>query len=200
MTGAPVLAIGKWPTNADMIVDVARLGYLDGRVLDATWGLGNFWTRWTPEELVAHDLYTLDGVDFRDLPHADGTFNAVVLDGPYKLNGTSSAPDERYGVHERATRDERHELIMDGMTECARCVAPGGTLLVKCQDQVEGGHVRWQTIMFTTHAEIELGLRLEDSFLFPGGRAQPLGRQQAHARRNYSTLLVFRKPKPRRQK
>jgi hypothetical protein len=58
----PVAAAKRWPTNAHLIADVARLGYLDGRVIDVTYGEhGGFWKVWRPEHLVAHDLVT-DGV------------------------------------------------------------------------------------------------------------------------------------------
>ncbi len=189
-----VLAATAWPTNAAMIADVARLGYLDGRVLDPTYGRGKWWTVWRPAELVTHDL-RLDGVDFRHLPEPDGHFNAVAFDPPYKLNGTpTDKVDAPYGVDVVDTREGRHQLIREGITECARVLAPEGYLLVKCQDQVEGGKVRWQTRMFADHGE-GLGLALIDSLLMLAYRAQPHGRRQVHARRNLSTLLVFRAPK-----
>lgn len=190
----PVLAIGRWNTNAAMIADVARLGYLNGRVMDVTYGKGNFWTLYHPEGMVIHDLAG-DGVDFRNLPHPDGSFDAIILDGPYKLNGTPDAAlDERYGIHVRATRDGRHQLIRGGITECARCLAPRGYLLVKCQDQVEGGKVRWQTRIFADHAET-LGLTLVDMLHFLAYRPQGARVKQEHARRNYSSLLVLQAPK-----
>lgn len=193
---APVMAAGDWRTNAEMIADVARLGYLDGRVLDCTHGKGTFWKVWQPAELVACDLHPLKSpigysVDFTDLPFADGEFDAAVIDGPYKLNGRPTAKvDEPYGVHVPASRDGRHELIKAGITECIRVTRVGGHVLVKCQDQVNGGKVRWQTRIFAEHAE-QLGCRLRDSFLFPSYRPQDAERGQQHARRNFSTLLVL---------
>ena len=41
-----VFTATRWATNAEMIEDVARLGYLDGSVLDVTYGLGTFWKNW----------------------------------------------------------------------------------------------------------------------------------------------------------
>ena len=87
---------------------------------------------------------------------------------------------------------DRMRLCIDGITECHRVLKPGGHLLVKCQDQVCSGHVRWQTIEFAGHA-VELGSRLVDQLHLPSYRPQPAGRRQIHARRNYSTLLVLRK-------
>lgn len=192
-----VLAATAWRTNAEMIDACRELGYLsdDVATLDPTFGKGNFWKRWRPATLVAHDL-KLDGVDFRQLPELDDSFGAVVFDPPYKLNGTPTADiDERYGVDIVSSRGDRHDLIRAGIDECARVLAPNGWLLIKCQDQVNGGKVRWQTREFADHAEQKHGLRLVDALIMIGGRPQPAGRSQLHARRNYSTMLVLRSPK-----
>lgn len=213
MTAAPVMAFGDWKDNAELIAAAAQLGYLhrDWATLDPTYGLGRFWTIFRPAALTACDLNPDRSplgrpVDFRMLPFADRSFRAVVLDGPYKLNGTStgagaSASDEDYGVDEWASVDDRHKLICEGITECLNVLlagarsdrATGGYLLVKCMDQVNGGKVRWQTRLFADHAETYPGVRLVDMLHLPGYRAQPSGRSQQHARRNYSTLLVLRK-------
>lgn len=116
--------------------------------------------------------------------------------GRVYFTGNSGTPasgefDERYGVDVISTWQERHELIRAGITECARVLRAGGMFLLKCQDQVCSGHVRWQTDEFTRHAE-SLGLVKVDRFDLIGGRPQPEGRRQVHARRNTSTLLVFR--------
>lgn len=188
-----VYAATPWNDNGQLIADVANLGYLDGPVvLDATYGRGTFWSHWKPDALVVHDL-RVDGVDFRNLPEATGTVDAVVLDPPYKLNGTPDVSvDERYGTDAYTDWRDRMALIFEGITEATRVLRSDGYLLLKCQDQVCSGHVRWQTVEFTNHARW-LGLGLVDSFLMLGGRPQPPGRRQVHARRNYSTLLVFQK-------
>lgn len=198
---APILAAHPWPTNGQLIADCARLGYLtpDSYTLDPTWGHGTWWTIWRPHRLEASDLDptkspTGTSIDVTNLPWDDNTFDAVTFDPPYKLNGTPTHQvDDRYGVAGAYTsRDDRHRLILDGITECARVLRPGGRLLVKVQDQVNGGRVRWQTDLATAHA-LELGLHKTDALLMLGGRPQPEGRRQVHARRNYSTLLVFTK-------
>jgi hypothetical protein len=210
LTG-PVLAAKAWPTNGDLIADVARLGYLrDGdRILDPTWGLGRFWTRWKPRELFGSDLDPAKSpsapADFRHLDEwVSGYFDAVTLDGPYKLNGTATkAVDGRYGVDTYAGPSERHGLICDGMTECTRVLRVGGVLLVKCQDQVCSGRIWWQTDIFTRHGE-SLGLVKVDRFDMLGtGRPQPERTRadgkpsvQQHAYGRSSTLLVFRKGAP----
>ncbi len=193
-----VVAAHAWADNASLIVDVAKM-YLDPswRILDPTYGLGNWWTKWKPDDLVACDLNPEKSplgksVDFRDLPWPDDEFDAVAYDPPYKLNGTPSGPDEAYGVDVPATWQDRLALVLDGIPECARVLKPKGILLVKCMDQVVSGKVRWQGHLVHTRCE-EVGLEVIDEFhLLSTPRPQPGGRRQVHARRNYSTLVVAR--------
>jgi hypothetical protein len=193
-----VLAAKNWPTNGHLIADVAELGYLKAEwlTLDPTYGQGNWWTEWSPYDLVIHDKFSgpaRDGVDFRNMPHDDGEFKAVAFDPPYKLNGTDQGEGWRYGVSRPMDWKAKMQMIREGITECARVLAKRGTLLVKCQDQVCSGKVRWQTIDFANHAHA-CGLDLVDRFDYFGGyRPQPLGRNQVHARGRGSTLLVFEK-------
>ena len=187
-----ILTATRWPSNAEMIEDVARLGYLDGKILDCSFGYGTFWANWTPDDFVACDLDPEKSpcgysVDFRDMPFTDKSFDVVVFDPPYKLNGTPTDDvDERYGVHVKASIKERHQLIFDGLHECMRVSRK--RVLLKCQDQVASGHKWWQTIMFTQYAMTE-GMKLIDRFDMLGTpRPQ---RSQKHSHSNYSTLLVF---------
>ena len=205
--GDAVLAVGGYTSNADLIAACFQLGYLaeDRRTLDPTYGLGRFWKTRRPVELVASDLDITRSpvgasIDFTALPWPDADFDDVVFDPPYKLNGTSrgtgpAASDDSYGVAGQATSwQDRHALIRAGIDECARVLRPGGHLLIKCQDQVCSGRVRWQTREFADHAE-GLGCVLVDALILVGHRQQPPGRRQVHARRNYSTLLVLQKGK-----
>jgi len=200
---APPVVIAIDPsrrTNADLMVACRDLGYIGGgRTLDPTHGLGTFWRGWSPDGLVRTDIDPTKspsasrGVDFRYMPWAP-IFSAVVFDPPYKLNGTERpGADDRYGVNAPARWQDRMALILAGVRECARVVAPGGHLLVKCQDQVVSGSVVWQTDEVTRAAEGS-GLSKVDRLEFLSYRPQPDGRRQVHARRNHSTLLVFRKP------
>jgi hypothetical protein len=194
------MAAHAWPTNADLIVDVHRLGYIrdDDYVLDPTYGRGVWWRKWRPGSLIATDLYTMPdewAVDFRYMPWTGGMFDVVAFDPPYKLNGTPSGPDEAYGVDVASSWQGRHALIRDGMSECRRVLRAGGYLLLKCQDQVCSGKVRWQTHEFVKYGQDVLGLDLVDELHLLAYRPQPDGRRQVHARRNFSTLLVFKAPK-----
>ena len=200
-----VLAADSYPSNAELIVACRDLGYLrdEWYTLDPTYGRGTFWREWRPLRLSVHDIDPDkvpggESIDFTNMGlYPDDFFDAVVFDGPYKLNGTpDGGVDERYGVHEPTRWQDRMELIRDGITECVRVLKPGGFLLVKCQDQVCSGKVRWQTRSFADHAE-DLGCRLVDMLHKIGGRPQPAGRRQVHARHNYSTMLILQKDRVR---
>lgn len=200
------MAISTARNNAELIVQCRELGYLrdEWSIIDPTYGLGRFWSIWTPTRLEASDLdpaknpHPLGVVDFTAMPYGTATRDAVVFDPPYKLNGTSTnrgaaTSDDSYGVAGPPTRwQDRHKLIRDGITDCVRVLRPGGFLLVKCQDQVCAGAKRWQTREFADHAE-SLGCRLVDMLHLTGHRKQPPGRRQLHAHQNYSTMLVLRK-------
>lgn len=191
-------------TNADVVTDLARLGYLPEPVLDPTFGVaGGMWQAYRPGQVVTSDLKP--GVadliaDFTRLPFEDDSFGSCVFDPPYRLAGTVTGEeevDDRFGIRAGYTpaRDV-HALMMAGVTEMARVVRPNGYVIVKCQAQISSGHLVHQPYLVVRHAE-ELGLTLVDELHFMppgGGRPQPAGRRQLHARRNFSTFLVLRKP------
>lgn len=188
-------------TNAEAILDLSDLGYLvdTDLILDPTHGLGNWWKLWVPYQgcIRRHDLdpeKAPDGpMDFTALAYRDGVFDVVAYDPPYKLNGSPTASvDSPYGVHVRATMRQRLSLIEAGLDECVRVTRPGGILLVKHQDQVSSGHVRWQSTDVRL-AAARLGCRHEDEIYVSSWRPQPPGRSQVHAARNYSTMAVLRR-------
>ena len=195
-----ILSVGEWKSNADLIADVAALGWIDHEmsVLDATYGLGRFWTKFRPANLIGLDINPAKSdalwgpKDFRDLGLADRAFDAVVFDPPYKLNGTPSLDDfdAAYGIEVPTDWRDRMALIADGAEECARVARKH--LLVKCQDQVVSGKVRWQTDVVTEVVTAQ-GFRKADRFDYGAGRGrkQPDGRTQRHARHDASQLLVF---------
>lgn len=185
-----VLAAHTWPTNGHLIADVAKLGYLDGSVLDVTYGQGGFWTRYQPDHFTGHDL-RLDGIDFTNLPYEDQTWDVVVFDPPYKLNGTPDpVVDNRYGVGRATSWSDRHALIFGGLIEVCRVARY--YVLLKCQDQVCSGKIRWQTRIFADFV-LSKGFQQVDRFdLLGKHRPQPMeGRRQKHAHGRPSTLLVF---------
>ena len=185
-------------SNADLIVKVAELGYItaDDEVLDVTYGQGTWWKKWGPLALEGNDWDptspAIHHYDFTKLPvEWRDTFDVVAYDPPYKLNGTGGPADARYGCDDKIIVEDRLALVYRGLRECTRVVKPGGYLLVKCQDQVAGGRVRWMTHNIIDQAASR-GCPLVERFDMPPARPQPAGRRQLHARRG-STLLIFRR-------
>jgi len=196
-------------TNVDLVHAATRLGYLReaDRVVDLTYGRGAWWRKGAPPDLTKITPPT----DFRATGLPPSSFDVVCFDGPYRLNGTPDLGDfdERYGINEVMSWQEKHQLLRDGIDEGLRLLRGregrrrGGLLWVKCQDQVCSGQVRWQTREFAAHAEgyvheaagmTRRRARLVDMFhLVRPVRPQPPGRRQVHARRNYSSLLILEK-------
>jgi hypothetical protein len=193
----PIQAVGRWPTNGHLIADAAALHFPDAQnVFDATYGRGLWWTEWRPPVLWANDLNPETDAqthkDFRDMNLMSEQFDVVAFDPPYKLNGTPALGDfdDRYGIATPTRWQDRIALILDGARECGRLVKPKGHLLVKCQDQVVSGQMRWVT-QYVTDALADK-FRLVDRFdMLGGGRPQPGGRTQRHAWGRPSSLLVF---------
>lgn len=198
MADEVVSAYTPWSTNAELIADCARLGYLhrDRITLDPTYGEGTFWQLWRPRILIGSDLDPAkspsgQSVDFTNMPHADQAFPVVVFDPPYKLNGTPDPiVDARYGVDVMKRWQDRMGLMRQGLVECARVCS--STLLMKCQDQVSSGKIRWQSFEMVNLAST-VGFGLVDRLVMLGGRPQPDGTSQVHARQNASTMLIFKR-------
>ena len=202
----------KWPTNAAMIADVHRLGYLKDTdvILDPTYGRGGWWRVWRPNLLYYVNRQEAPWWDFRDmrlwydterrLP--DKTFDAVAFDPPYiSVGGRASSGikqmHDAYGMNDTPTSPAGVQADIDaGLAECFRVVKRGGIVLVKTQSYVSSGKL-FPGLFNTYNAAMALGFRLEDHFNFLGGaRPQDEDRgPQKHSRRNQSDLLVLRRPK-----
>jgi hypothetical protein len=175
-----IRAIDDWPSNAELIADAAALGYIEGDVLDTTYGEGVFWKVFTPERLVRSDRFKATGdlrADATMLPFRDRSFRTVVVDLPYKLSGTPrlGVTDYRYGTDRRTTRDDVRDVLVRAAVEGYRVTRRW--LLVKVQDQVEGGQMRWQTDWIKEGLD-PLGARKVDRFDYPTkGIPQPSTRK-----------------------
>ena len=218
-----VLAVNDWPSNAEMILDAHRLGYLrdDDVTLDPTYGEGVWWKQWRPRCLVGH-IRSEDGVDFRHLKYHDRSFDAIAYDPPYCCPGgrktsTIKAMHDRFGMAEGGyddpmfrTPEELQRIINDGLTEMYRVVnpaatkamdptRPNGVVLVKCMDYRWSGRFYPGTHHTLTHA-LALGFDLEARWTHVGDpgpqpSVNPDGtpRAQKSARNNCSTLLILRR-------
>lgn len=178
------------------MADCAQLGLLDGSVLDLTYNVGRFWRHHRPAELTTSDFDTAFDTDFHenctDTRWESNSFDTVVLDLPYKLNGTStglgpSAADESYGVGGTYTKVEAtHDLMRRGLIESGRLARRW--VLFKCMDQIVSGRVHWQTRMFADVGEAH-GLQLWNRLYVVGYRKQ--SRPQVNVHSDHSTLLIF---------
>ena len=191
-----------WPTNAAMIKDVARLGYLrqEWHTLDATPGRLAWWRCWKPDDLVCRWWKDEAGWDFRNMDYEDETFDAVVLDPPYVSVGgrTTTGIGEMhaaYGMGDAPTTPGGVQADIDaGLLECFRVVKKGGIVLVKVQSYVTSGKL-WPGTFYTWRYADLIGFQLVDHLNhISGARPQPAGRRQVHARRNQSDLLILRRP------
>ena len=179
--------------NGDLITDTSMLGYLDGTVIDVTWGAGGFWTHFHPKVLIGCDLVAVRArnvmADFTALPFPDNAADTVVFDPPYKLNGIRA---ERYSRHPLRgggpymPASHRHGLMVTGLVESIRVARR--YVLAKCADQQSSGRYNSQVQMLVNAANFQNAKLIDQLFLINGARSQ---RSQKRARRNYSTLLVF---------
>lgn len=200
----PIPASVQTGTNADLIAKIAPL-YLTGSVLDVTYGEGKWWDRFTPDPFTYHDLHKVDGVDFRDLPHADGSFDTVCYDPPYVLSGGESTAalasdlQDRFGIgtarlgHNGWTGFEA--LVRGGLSEV--CRVSRGFVLVKCMEFAQGGGVTggFRDVPFLmrqwAHA---IGMQTHDVIVHHAGSG-PGGHNiftPKRTRRHHSYLIVLR--------
>ena len=185
--------------NGPLIAAAATLWISDtDKVLDVTYGKGNFWTEFQPEHFTSHDL-AIDGVDFRNLPESDGSVDVLVFDPPYIPQGgrdTSTIQDflSAYGLHDAPKTDvDLFVWIGEGITEACRVLAPRGRLFVKCADFVHGGKYipgRHRIVELAELAELE---QVDEFVHFSGTGPQPPRPRQLHSRRAHSFLCVFQK-------
>lgn len=200
----PVLAATRWPSNAEMVADLARVGHLrtTDRIIDPTYGRGTWWKLWRPEELRGSDIDpakspTMTSIDFTALPYDDDSFDAAAFDPPYIAEqghkSTSAEFGDRYGIAGDARRPEHTQARIDaGLTELARVVRRYGRIVVKAMDYTNG-RTFFPGAYYTTAHALSIGLRMVDRLehLRQPGPTPNDGTTQHTARRNYSTVLVF---------
>lgn len=212
-----VHAATAWRTNAEMILDLHRLGIVrqSDVVLDPTYGDGLWWSEFLPDYLIAHDLFKLDGVDFTRLPEPDNYVDVVAFDPPYMAPGgraTSTLDTGFYDQYGNLTTPRTpaalQQLINAGFSEARRVVDVGGYVMVKCMNYVSSGKT-WPGVFRTFEHGEWLGLRFVDEWVYVGTPGpQPKTRYktvrgvkvlsvQKHAAHNSSSLLIWKKPRVR---
>ena len=193
-----IQSVSDWANNAELIRDVAALGYLPDPVLDLTHNEGKFWTLYRPASLVTNDLdVTFDTdhhEDFRATKFGDGEFASVVFDPPYKLSGTNQLGefDRQYGTSETRSRKAITALFAGGIAEAARIASE--FVLVKCMDQISSGALRKQTAAVFDIARVMELTQVGEFWIEGSGIPQDPTRGQQHERHTRSTLMVFGTP------
>lgn len=196
-------------TNDEVFPQILNLYVAPGSTIaDVTFGRGVFWKQIPKDrfKVLASDL--LNGVDFRNLPYAEGSLDCLVLDPPYMHTpgGTAHTGHQNYEGYYRnnrvsaanASEKKYHEAVLDlyfkAGLEAHRVLRPEGIFIVKCQDEVCANQQR------LTHIELvnefaQKGFIAEDVFVLVRTNRPGLSRviRQRHARKNHSYFLVFRK-------
>lgn len=198
--------------NADVFPSVLRLHVPDGaKIADVTYGKGVFWRKIDVERYDLHPSDIADGVDCRDLPYEDASFDCLVFDPPYMEGffrndnsikagaGTHNTFRDHYSNGHEAPRKgggKWHaavvELYTAGGREAYRVLRDGGIFIVKCQDEVSANRQN------LTHVEVintyaETGFFCKDLFVVVRPNKPGMSRviKQVHARKNHSYFLIF---------
>jgi 16S rRNA G966 N2-methylase RsmD len=182
-------------------------------VADVTYGKGVFW-RQVPTgryDFTATDIdpsrspnFT-EGVDCRDLPYDDASFDCVVLDPPYAegFYETHDKPsDNDFWIKDRYVGEHGeqsatyHEAVLEMYAaagkEAHRVLRDGGILITKLQDEVSRNEQRLTHIEVTDIYE-EMGFHTKDLFVVVRQDTPTVGKmyEQRRARKNHSYFLVY---------
>lgn len=189
--------VGK---NAEQFPEILKLYVPEGSLIaDVAWGKGRFWqdVDLGRYRLIATDI--LGGpqgfVDFRQLPYANGSFDALVFDPPYTHSNTKTIKTsiaDCYALNATSPRNMASVLALyeQGIAEARRVLKKDGVLIVKCQDQQTHGRPYW------VHVKImdSPGFICEDLLiLIQKGVPARRWPQQYHARKNHSFWVILRK-------
>lgn len=196
--------------NADIFPQILSLHVPDGaRITDVTWGQGTFWKN---VDLRKYDFVSSDidtGVDCRDLPYANESFDCVVLDPPYMEglfrkssshlagSGSHAAFRKHYSNGQATTEGPKwHAAVTDlyfkAGKEAYRVLRNDGILIVKCQDEVSANR-QWLTHVEIINEYVTYGFYARDLFVVVRQNRPVVSRllKQVHARKNHSYFIVF---------
>lgn len=197
MSRAATITTAYLGMNRHLVPKILALYVPRGSVVaDVTYGKGAFWKdvdlslyRFLPSDLA-------EGTDFRQLPYRDGEIDCLVIDPPY-MHGGATVKTSINNCYRN--RNNSHESIIRlyaaGFLEAARVLRKDGIIVVKCQDEIEGGRQRLSHCEIIRLLEI-LGFVIVDLFVLVQ-RSVPTMRHayQRSARKNhsYAILAKFRR-------
>ncbi|WP_227130960.1 ParB N-terminal domain-containing protein [Halorubellus salinus] len=198
-----------FPEILDLHVDTGAT------VADVTYGKGVFWrqVRTGKYDFTATDIdpsrspNSTEGIDCRDLPYDDASFDCVVLDPPYAegFYETRDKPsDNDFWIKDRYVGDHGeqsatyHEAVLEMYAtagkEAHRVLREGGILITKLQDEVSRNEQRLTHIEVTDIYE-EMGFHTKDLFVVVRQDTPTVGKmyEQRRARKNHSYFLIYEK-------
>lgn len=185
--------------NADLFPRILKLYAKSGdRIADVTYGKGVFWKN---VDVSQYDFYPSDiqtGVDMRQLPYQDDSFDMVVIDPPYMYNPKQTVKrslSKPYGLGSASIKTNKDvlDLYKETMHEVQRVLRHGAFMVVKCKDTIESNKQRWNHISVFNIATV-LGLYTKDLFvLIQLSRPAIRWPHQIHARKNHSYFWIFQK-------
>ena len=188
---------------------------IGSKIADVTWGKGVFWKKIPKGQYEVHGTDIAMGVDCRDLPYENSSFDCIVLDPPYmegfyrKQNnqkagsGSHRSFSEAYSNGDEVNADTKntgtkkwHAAVTDmyfkAGVEAYRVLKKKGVLIVKCQDEVSAGK-QWLTHVEIINEYEKQGYYTKDLFVVVRTNKPAVSRlkKQVHARKNHSYFLVF---------
>lgn len=184
-------------TNADLFPNILSLYVPEGSVVaDVTFGKGVFWKNVGVSRYVLKTSDLKGGIDFRSLPYADGSIDALVLDPPYMHDGKTvhKALNKSYRNNHAPTTSHESviRLYAGGILEAARVLKRKAIIVVKCQDETESNKQRLSHVELIQILE-RFGFEIVDLFVLVQDR-DPIMRHdhQNSARKNHSYAIVAR--------
>ncbi len=198
--------------NAEIFPVILNLHVRKGaKIADITWGKGVFWRK---VDTSKYDFYHSDietGIDCRDLPYDNESFDAIVFDPPYMEGffrdgnatkagtGTYRAFREHYSNGHEAPKNgggKWHAAVIDFYKESGqevhRTLRDRGVFIVKCQDEVSANRQNLSHVEII-NAYAQMGFFCKDLFIVVRPNRPGVSRilKQVHARKNHSYFLVF---------
>lgn len=192
--------VTPWRDNAELIAAVfgellpAAGLYTEGDpVFDPTYDKGLWWTRYTPTDFTQRGRVDEPTWDFRVMPYRDDTFAVAAYDPTYQAQGgrETSTIDLSYGRADIPARPaDLLGMNIAGLVECLRVTTT--VVMVKSMDFITGGELHLHTRHLEDVAGM-LGWSVYERLVHQpsGGRPQPGGRAELHARQRHSTLSVL---------